>query len=626
MILDEDGVVRPRPGLVRYGPKPGGKILGELAEFRRHTPSGTTNWLVGLQKIGDDVKAYVAKGEDSSWTELPGKTYDGNSRGHFLQSADKVLTMTGEDYLSFFDTSSLSITAYTAIPDPAAPTLDVNTGLTGTASKVFYAITANSTVGETGGSPVLSLPVQEDRDMWNPETQSIKIKWTAVGGAKSYNAYVGVGVDGGGLPILYCVASGLPPDTLSFTDNGSRSVDLNRPLPKENSTAGPRATRGSVIDGRVWLVGDKDNRFYAWRGGDYGHELDFSPANGGGYTVIGSGTKEVPIAIKPYRDGPGTPKVMVLSQGTNGGGKRSFISPEDIAYGNTTLTVWRAKEDTGADGTDSPDGLIIYNNDVHYPSRDGFKTTGSIPQLQGVLATRRTTNTIQGEISTLTTSAMGGVSGLPYEGRLYWSVPVGSDRNNQIWVMDTDRGGAWMKPWSVAADWMTLYNDNSGRTHFLVVRDDNILEFSKSAKTTDDGKPFATSGTSGQVQFSEDGRDWARLTKVIFVLMRPQGRINFSVSGRTEDGVQAFNESRVFGANSSRTGWGEPKSGWSTRGWGEIREIPKSFNEASVEVEIEIDEDVQWAQYGWSSIDAGVDYAISDVVFEYVNIGTKDLS
>ena len=45
-----------------------------------------------------------------------------------------------------------------------------------------------------------------------------------------------------------------------------------------------------------------------------------------------------------------------------------------------------------------------------------------------------------------------------------------------------------------------------------------------------------------------------------------------------------------------------------------------------MEVEIEIDEDVQWAQYGWSSIDAGVDYAISDVVFEYVNIGTKDLS
>ena len=40
-------------------------------------------------------------------------------------------------------------------------------------------------------------------------------------------------------------------------------------------------------------------------------------------------------------------------------------------------------------GTDSPDALIVYNNSLFYPSRDGFKTTGTKPQLQNVLSTDR---------------------------------------------------------------------------------------------------------------------------------------------------------------------------------------------------------------------------------------------
>lgn len=626
LILEQNGVIMPRPGTVTYGPPLLGKILGENFEFRAMSPTGPINWLINLQNVDGVTNAYVAKGEDATWTKIEGKTYDNEAPGHFLQVANKVLVMNGKDHLSFLDIPEMKITAFTAIADPVAPTLDVSTGLTGTAFKVFYAVTANSTVGQTKGSPVLTLPIKDDRDMWNPDTQSIKIKWTAVPGAKSYNVFVGVDVDGAGQPNLYQLAAGIPPDTLTFTDNGSRAVDIYSPMPTTNSTAGPRATRGCVSAGRAWLVGDPDNPFHAWRGGGYEHELDFSIANGGGFSVVGSGTKEIPTGIKPYRDGKGDSKVTVLCQGTNGSGKRFTIAPQTVTYGSTSFTIWPAVEDTGADGTDSPDGVIIYNNDLHYPSRDGFKTTGTIPQLQNVLSTRRTSNTIQGDISTLETSSMDKAVGVPYEGRLYWSVPVGSSRNNQIWVLDTDRKGAWMKPWSVAADWLTLYNDNSGRTHFLASRDDRIIEFSKSAKTTDDGVAFPTSATSGQVNFSEDGREWARLLRVIFVVMRPQGRINFSVSGRTEDGVQSYNRSVVFGANSSRSGWSEPEAGWSTRGWSEIRAIPEEFNSASEEIELEIDEDMQWGQYGFSSVDGGVDYSISDVLFEYVNIGIKDLS
>lgn len=340
--------------------------------------------------------------------------------------------------------------------------------------------------------------------------------------------------------------------------------------------------------------------------------------------MMGNGTKDIPSTIIAYRDGKGDMRIVALAQGTSGSGKRYNISAQDVQYGNTTLTVWAVQEDTGTDGTDAPDSVVIYNNDAHYLSRDGGKTTGTIPQLQNVLSTKRTTNTIKDKISTLNAQAMEGVVGLAYEGRLYWSVPVGGSKNNQVWVMDVDRGGAWMTPWTIAADWMTLYNDNSGRIHFLVVKDDVISEFSDTAKSTDNGKAFTSSGTSGQRLFSEDGREWARLIRVIFVLMRPQGEIKFSVSGRTEDGEMTFSKTFNFVRKTTQTGWGQ--AGWGEMGWGEFNVPSIIDNPASEEVEIEVDEDMQWAKYGWRATKAGVSYGISDVIYEYVNIGVKDLS
>lgn len=200
------------------------------------------------------------------------------------------------------------------------------------------------------------------------------------------------------------------------------------------------------------MVGDKDNPYYAWRGGDYSFELDFSPANGGGFSPVGNGSKEVPIYVGSFRDGKGTSNVTVLSQGSNGHGLRFLLSPTSVTFGNSTFVVWVVAEDSGKDGTDSPDGVINYQNSLWYPSRDGFKTTGTKPQLQNILSTDRVSNTIQPDISTLNNTSMSLANGIGYEGRLYWALPVGSSTNSQIWVLDLDRGGAWMKPWNIAAD------------------------------------------------------------------------------------------------------------------------------------------------------------------------------
>lgn len=632
VVLDQDGTVRPRPSLTQYGPQPTGTILGSIYEFREFDGLDAENWLICIQDVSGTASVYIARGEDSSWTQCTGKTYDTDARAEFLQVDDKVLIMNGVDNLSYLTIGGTTITPFTALSNPSAPTLDTKTGLSGTDFNVYYAITANSTVGQTAVSTSLTVDVSTDRDIWDSATQSIKIAWSAVSNAQSYNVYCGTSADGAGAPTLYAIATGLDAGTLEFTDNGTRALQLDKPAPDYNSTAGPKASRAELINQRVWMVGDSDNRGYLWRGGDPGFELDFSPSNGGGYTPIPMGGKDVPVQVKPFRTGQGEPRVTVLSQETNGRGKRYTITPQDVTYANQSFVVWRVSEDSGQDGTDSPNGVVLYDNNIYYPSRDGFKSTGTRPQLQNVLSTDRITNTIKDDVFTLNTSAMDKCVGLASDGKIYWALPVNSSSNNEIWVLDLDRKGAWMKPWNISADWMLLYNDNDGVTHHLVLSNNTIYELSYRALTADDGSAFSTNGNSGQIRFSKDGREWARVLRLIFTILRPQGTINFTASGKTEDTPLAVVGSESFTPVSSRAGWSEPGSGWSNsgkgylRGWSEINVVPVSYNSATQEVAIEIDEDLQWISYGWTTSGSGVSYNISDVVAEYVPIGIKDLS
>lgn len=62
---------------------------------------------------------------------------------------------------------------------------------------------------------------------------------------------MGVAANGAGTPTMYAIATGLDASILSFTDDGSRSQDLTRPIPTTNSTAGPKTSRGNVINGRI---------------------------------------------------------------------------------------------------------------------------------------------------------------------------------------------------------------------------------------------------------------------------------------------------------------------------------------------------------------------------------------
>lgn len=628
MVLEQNGIVRPRPSLTKYGPEPMGEIIGELFECKVMSGTTATFYLVSMQIVNNDAYICYCKGEDNSWTRITTKAYSKTAPAHYVHIGDKILVMNGVDPLSYIDLANWTITSFTKLSDPSsAPTLTA-AGLSGTGFLVYYAITANSTVGETAVSSSASVAMDTPRTGWDSSSQSVTISWSAITDATGYNVYIGNATDGEGDPMMYLLQANINPTITSFKDDGSQAIDISRPAPKYNSTAGPKATRGTVVNGRVWLVGDTDNPYYVWYGGDYGHEIDFSPSgNGGGYIPVASGTKEIPIAIMPFRRGTGDSTVVVLTQGSNGSGRRFQISSSTISYGGESVVVWAPSEDSGRDGTDSPDAVVIYNNSLLYPSRDGFKTTGTMPSLQNILSTRTISETIKDQVSLLKNSAMKNAVGLAYEGNIYWALPVGGTENNRVWVYSPDQKGAWMTSWYLDIKWMTLYNDNNGNTHFLLYRSDGkIYELDRTTATSDSGTPFETDLSSGIVQFSKDSREWARLIQIVFTFLNPKGEIAIEVEAMTEDGDMKYKQSITPIAGQIAVGWSQivnvtPRmTAWSLVS--APQESPREYADAIVE----IDEDCQWFSYSIHTAKSGTDYKLSSVVAEYVPIGIKDLS
>ena len=737
-ILTQDGTVRPRPSLQKWGPQPTGVILGEMYPFR-HVDNGTfTNWLITVQKVpqnevqtiaitgsptggtftltysgqttsaiaynasdsdiqsalealsnievgdvtcaggalpatavtvtfngslantnvgaitatpsltggsapnvaitetdkgGDHAYAYIAKPEDSSWTKCIGNNFDTSVKAHFKQHGNKVVILNGEDHISYLDISTVdttpTLTKFSALADATAPTLTA-TGLTGSNYTIRYAVTANSSVGETTGVEK-SQAISIDRDLWDSSSQKIVISWSAVTDAKSYNLYCAISADGDNNPVWGLLASGISADTTTFTDkgggkDGSGPINTYKSLPKQNSTAGPKASRAEVINGQLWLTGDKDNPYYVWHDGGTLFQLDFTVANGGGFVEIGGGGREVPVKVFNFRSGPGDPQIKVLTKGINSVGKRYTITPQTITYGGASATIWVPTEDYGYSGTDSPDALIVEGNSAYYPSLKDFRSLGTKPQLQNLISNDSVAQTLSPEdLSVINNNAMDGCVGVAYESRLYWSLPVAADHNNQIWVLDLLRGGAWMKPWTVSADWMVVVADNNGYSHHVVISNNTIYEFSYATHTSDDGVAFPTSGATGFIKFSKDGRQWGRLIKAVVENLRAQGNIDFKLNGLTNSGEVEVLASYRLSENTSTNGYGWGEAGWGDFGWGDMSYVPELTGKSTSDAPLKVNKDLRYWSVSWSTTEANVDYSISNMTALFVNVGYKNL-
>ena len=370
-------------------------------------------------------------------------------------------------------------------------------------------------------------------------------------------------------------------------------------------------------DGQLYGVGDVDNPDYLWYDAGSTAVGDFSAFNGGGSVGINSGGDTVPQAVRTFRTGKGDPSIVVLSKGVAGVGKMHYVVFTTTTFDNNVITIPNVQEANGQGGTVSARAVVEANNSLWYPTGQDFKSTGTSANLQNILSTNSVSNTILPDVQKLNLSAMDGACGLVYNNKIHWSLPVSSSSNNQIWVKDLSRRGAWIMPWVISAQFMWLSEDNStGEISFCIYDGTNILAFSRSVNTQDNGIAFRTRVAYEGIVWSDSGMTMGAIQNQRFKLLQPSGTIQINTFGLGEDGGVETIASTSFTQESSFTGWGDMRwsdgsvpSEWS----GDVGII--DFTSAKVQVvDIEINEILN--QLGWEIITdtANCDYYLSTVL------------
>jgi len=605
MSLDQDNMPRPRPSLVLFGEQPLGEMLG-VGTFIKIVAGLPEKWDISTQVIAGVGKIHVRK-DGGTWVAAGGtNAYDVNATANFCQSANRVYLSNGVDAMSYYDIATGDTVEYSALATPSAPTASP-TGLTGTNFTYYYRVTANNNVGESTASIAVTQQVSTTRDSWNSATQDITVSWSAVPGATSYSLYAGTVA---GKEQLLTTVTGL-----TFKDDGKLPLNAFVIAPAGNSTEGPILTHMINKDGQLYGVGDIDNPSYLWYdGGAGGGAGDFSPFNGGGNVGINPGGDTVPQSVRSYRTGKGDPAITILSRGVAGTGKMHHLVFSQTSFDNIVINVPNIQEANGQAGTVSADAVVEHDNSLHYPTGQDFRTSGTLANLQNILSNSSTANDIMPDVKRLTLSAMHKSKGLVYENLIYWALPVASNENNQIWIKDMSRRGIWVMPWIISAKFMWLSEDNiSGDISHCIYDGTNILKFTRSVSTADNGIPFRTRTAHEGLVWDDSGMSMAAVQEQRFKLLQPVGTIKFNAFGLDEDGSVNNLANEEFSQESSFSGWNnmfysneDPLSLYSD----DIGVIDYTAQAVRV-VTLEVDETLN--QLGWECITdtAGVDFFLS---------------
>jgi hypothetical protein len=457
--------------------------------------------------------------------------------------------------------------------------------------------------------------VTKVRDQWIAASEYLTITWSAVASAVSYNIYIGTVA---GSEQYLTSTTGL-----TFKDDGTLTLNAFKLAPSGNSTQGPVLTNMWNKDGQLFGIGDINNPDYLWYDAGSMQVGDFSPFNGGGNVGINSGGDTIPQAVRSFRTGKGDSVITVLSRGVAGLGKMHHVSFTSTTFDGTVISVPTVQEANGQAGTVSSKAVIESNNSLWYPTGQDFKTTGTAANIQNILSTSSISVDILPDVRNLNLSAMQNSCGLAFENKLYWALPVGSSTNNQIWIKDLSRKGIWIMPWTISAQFMWLSEDNtSGEVSFCIYNGANILKFSRSVYTQDNGVPFKTRVAHEGLVWSDSGMTMGAIQQQRFKLLQPSGKIQINVFGLDEDGATNTLAVDTFMQVSSPTAWGQISfsDGTLNAVWsGDIGTV--NFTSTQVQVStLEIDETLN--QLGWeiTTDTIGCDYYLSTVLTTGIEI------
>jgi hypothetical protein len=624
MMLDQDGVWRPRYGSQTYGAVLTGPIDGFSNTIVVYNSDGTnTNYLF----VMDNGSVKYSK-DGGAWTTLlasggGAKTYAVGYAVTFTQIRSRVYITNGKDTLTYVDLNAFNIITYTALATPSAPTL-TKTGLSGSTYNLYYKITAvTNNIGETAAS--ISSTVQtvgKPRGLsgtvanWTLGTDFVSLSWGAITGTDSYNIYVSdrntAGVD------YYFIDS---VTTNSYVDNGQLLANSYQVAPAFDGTSGPPMNIIRNTGNRLMGTGDNTNPYRIYGTGTGTYLGSFNPFFGGFWIDLELGGAERPVDIQHFRDGKGTATATVLTANPNGGGSTWFITLTSVTVNNIPVTIPQVTKQ-GSIGTNSPRGVVQASNNVYYPSAKGFQSLGSATSILNVLVTNEVSANIRPSVQGINNAYANLITGIFFLGRIFWSVPFGSTTNNQIWVLDLERQ-AWCLPWSIGVKQFAEYTDSGGTIHLLAIptTGTKLIEFSATIQG-DSGVAFTTLLESGLISWDKDHTLWARLDKAYIELGRPKGNISFQITGSQKNKPLALLQSIKITDTLSNSGLGSDMFGDFL--FGDSNNAPSTFATSSVKKRLRIRKRLNNAKWSVTSSDINQQYSVLEAVLKGKIIPTSD--
>jgi hypothetical protein len=614
MILDDDGVWTVRPGTVAYGATLTTPIDGG-GSFTKYNSDGTMNtyyWVI-------DNGAFKYASDGGSWTTISGVTWTTGNPVTGRQIKNRLYLANGVQALSYVDLATFTLVTYTALTTPGAPS-PVKTGLGGTNYTAYYRITAVNEIGETAGGAEGSVTINKHRDDWILGTDYVTLTWSAVSGATRYNIYYS-DISGQEVYIDSVTAVASP----SYIDYGTTIANVYQVYPTADSTAGPKYTQFALASNQIWATADPTNAYrVGWTG--TGQNLgSFNPFSGGGYVDLEYGSNEKPIVVKSFRDGRGNSVATVLTSDPNGTGSIWAVTLSTIVIDVLQISVPAYSKQQGSVGTRSPRGVLEYNNSIFYPSPKGFQSLGSQQSILNVLVTKDISAVVRPSVDGINNLYSHLICGIPFKGRLYWSVPFGSTTNNQTWVLDLERGGVWALPWTIGVKQFIEYTDSSGVIRLLGIptTGTKLIQFDQNA-TGDSNVAFSSNLQSGLVHWDKDHSSWAYIRKVYVELAEPRGTTQFTVSGAQKGkSFRALGNRSITDASSSS---GFDADLFDSFQFDTSDSIPTTFSQNSIIKSLKVNKLLNYLQYSLSTSEINAGYTLIQVVIKGTLIPTSDPS
>jgi len=537
----QDSIPRPRPPLVRYGVQPAFPVVGRA--IVRYGGSRSIYWTMDTGANGQ-----IYKQVDGGSYSLIGGTYDDEAWMQGVQSKAKLYLYNSVDYLSYVDLATDTIVTYTALATPGAPT-PVKTGQAGTTFPHYYRISANNAVGESIASIAGTTTSGKVRDSWIENTDFMTVTWSAVTNATSYTIYYGE--TAADCYELYTVSGNT---TTTFVDYGTLAVNTFKLAPEGNSTQGGIFTHmyADTKNSQIFGVTADNYLYYSAPGTG-----DFSPFNGGGYVGIDVNGDTQLNYVDGFRNGKGDPVITVSARGAAGKGKLYHVSFDSITIGDQVIVYPNVYEANGQSGTYAPRATVKDRDSLFYPTGIDFKSTGTSQNIVNILTTNSITQGIEPDTEQISLSALNKAVGIAYKDRVYFALPVASEENNQIWYMDLARRNLWVLRWPIAAKDMWLYEDNDGQTHFCVLVDNVVLEFTRAGALAhqDDDVAWRSRLAFSSLVWDEDGITLGSIRNQYFKFLFPKGIIQVNATGLTRKGVQTTVGSDTFTVTTTPTGY-----------------------------------------------------------------------